>query len=165
MTMAQGEERSAPAQDLRNSSSTCTGEENGKANEEKAAGEEGGASYGFLTSLSAPEAEGIQAQIMRQLEIIMVGQRGGAAGAEGEEEASIQEDLSVLNEYVWHLLTQEVANQERLKKELLEFLQANVRQWHREEDAPWLLLCLCRALCPHSSRRSPRGGPRSSLLP
>ncbi|PHJ15794.1 zinc finger (ccch type), partial [Cystoisospora suis] len=144
--MAQGEERSAPAQDLDASSSTCAVEENGEASAEKGTGQgEGGPSYGFLTSLPSSEAESIQAQIMRQLEVIMVGQRGGGGpGEAGEEETSIQEDLSVLNEYVWHLLTQEVANQERLKKELLEFLQTNT-----EPFVTWLHEVL--------SRRDPSG--------
>nr|CEL69629.1 TPA: zinc finger (CCCH type) protein, putative [Neospora caninum Liverpool] len=100
-----------------------------------AEGEEG-RSYVFLRSLSGSKIHTIQGEIMQKLEAIMVGQKGAEVGP---DEATIQEDMTILNEYVWHLLTQEVASQGRLKKELAEFLQTNT-----EEFVSWLDTLLAR---------------------
>ncbi|KYK70209.1 hypothetical protein TGPRC2_308870 [Toxoplasma gondii TgCatPRC2] len=101
----------------------------------EAEGEEG-RSYVFLRALSGSKTQTIQSEIMQRLGAIMVGQKGAE---NGPEEATIQEDMTILNEYVWHLLTQEAATQGRLKKELAEFLQTNT-----DDFVSWLDSLLCR---------------------
>ncbi|PFH33945.1 hypothetical protein BESB_070970 [Besnoitia besnoiti] len=93
-------------------------------------GEDDGRSYVFLRTLPAANIQAIQSEIMQRLEAIMVGQKGAEVGP---DEATIQEDMNILNEYVWHLLTQEAASQGRLRKELAEFLQTNT-----EDFVGWL---------------------------